>query len=531
MNILNSMKKSFWRTLFVLTSSALWVSCSSTRIFTDEIPVAVSSIIERKNLNVEIKKRWFFSDPVSDTLPGISFEKTKAVVGSRKPSEVIVAIVDSGVDINHPILDNKLWINQDEIPNNNIDDDANGFVDDVHGYNFLGESYYEQMEYVRMISKGVGAEDQLKRARIILEKELPKAEENKRQYKRIYKLAQAAVDTLSILLNDDQFDSNSLRDFTPTSAFVAQQKALALQFLKYTDRADFLLNDLLEGVTYYTERSDYNLNVDYNGRAVVGDDPYDITDADYGDGSVINRATEESHGTHVAGIVSQIAPFAKLMVLRAVPAGDEYDKDVALAIRYATDNGAKIINCSFGKSFSPNRKWVEEAVIYAEGKGVLVVHAAGNESEDLDVIKNTNYPDDQPDFNTEIASNFISIGALAPYFNQGLIADFSNYGKEKVDLFAPGEDIYSSMPNGGFAFQGGTSMAAPVVSGVAAWIAAYFPKHRGSALKQILMDSSIRLPISVLTPNNEEVSVFGSFSKSGGIVNLYNALWLAQKRY
>jgi len=219
------------------------------------------------------------------------------------------------------------------------------------------------------------------------------------------------------------------------------------------------------------------------------------------------------------------------MVLRAVPAGDEYDKDVALAIRYATDNGAKIINCSFGKSFSPNRKWVEEAVIYAEGKGVLVVHAAGNESEDLDVIKNTNYPDDQPDFNTEIASNFISVGALAPYFNQGLIADFSNYGKEKVDLFAPGEDIYSSMPNGGFAFQGGTSMAAPVVSGVAAWIAAYFPKHRDSALKQILMDSSIRLPISVLTPNNEEVSVFSSFSKSGGIVNLYNALWLAQKRY
>ena len=525
------MHKPFWRNLFVLTSSALWVSCSTTRIFTDENPVVVSSITERKNLNDEIKKRWFFSDPILDTLPGISFEKTRAIVGNRKSSEVIVAIVDSGVDINHPIFDNKLWINQDEIPGNNIDDDANGFVDDVHGYNFLGESYFEQMEYVRMIAKGIGAEGQLKRARIILEKELPKAEENKRQYRRIFKLAKAAVDTLSILLNDDQFDSESLRGFTPTSAFVAQQKALALQFLNYRDRADLLIKDLLEGVAYYNERSDYNLNVNYNGRGVVGDDPYDITDTSYGNGRVINQVAEESHGTHVAGIVSQIAPFAKIMILRAVPAGDEYDKDVALAIRYAADNGAKIINCSFGKSFSPNRKWVEEAVTYAESKGALIVHAAGNGSKDLDIIKNKNYPDDQPDFNTEFASNFISVGALAPYFNKGLIADFSNYGKEKVDLFAPGEDVYSSMPGGEFAFQGGTSMAAPVVSGVAAWIAAYFPKHRGSALKKILMDSSIRLPINVLTPDNEEINSFARFSKSGGIVNLYNALLLAQNRY
>jgi subtilisin family serine protease len=219
------------------------------------------------------------------------------------------------------------------------------------------------------------------------------------------------------------------------------------------------------------------------------------------------------------------------MILRTVPAGDEYDKDVALAIRYAADNGAKIINCSFGKSFSPQRKWVEDAISYAEGKGALIVHAAGNESEDLDVLKNTNYPDDQPNFNTEFASNFLSVGALAPYFNQGLIADFSNYGKEKVDLFAPGEDVYSSMPNDIFAFQGGTSMAAPVVSGVAAWIAAYFPKHQGPALKKILMDSSIRLPINVLTPDNEEINSFARFSKSGGIVNLYNALLLAQNRY
>ena len=173
MNILNKMKNTFWRYFFVLTSSALWVGCSSTRIFKDETPVKVSSITERKTLSDAVKKRWFFSDPVLDTLPGISLEKTKEVVGNRKASEVIIAIVDSGVDINHPLFDDKLWVNEDEIPGNNIDDDANGFVDDVHGYNFLGESYYEQMEYVRMIAKEIGDEDQLKRARIILEKPCP----------------------------------------------------------------------------------------------------------------------------------------------------------------------------------------------------------------------------------------------------------------------------------------------------------------------------------------------------------------------
>lgn len=173
MNILNKMKNTFWRYFFVLTSSALWVGCSSTRIFKDETPIKVSSITERKTFSDEEKKRWFFR-PLLDTLPGISFEKTKEVVGNRKTSEVIVAIVDSGVDINHPLFEDKLWINEDEIPGNNIDDDDNGFVDDVNGYNFLGESYYEQMEYVRMIAKEIGEEKQLKRARIILEKNCQK---------------------------------------------------------------------------------------------------------------------------------------------------------------------------------------------------------------------------------------------------------------------------------------------------------------------------------------------------------------------
>lgn len=509
----------------------LFVGCSSTKIITDATPLKIDQVYEKSSaLTLTQRQNWMLADPVLDTLPGISHARAVDAVGNKKPNSVIVAIIDSGVELSHPLIEPNLWVNVGEVPDNGIDDDNNGYVDDLHGYNFLGESYYEQLEYVRMIANNIGSENDLNRAKIILEKELPKATEDKRQYRRIYGLAKTAVDTLSVLLNNPSFSSSDLKNYTPPTAYLAQQKALALQFLTYTDQADALLTDLKSGVDYYTERADYNLNVDFNGREMVGDDPYDISDSRYGNSQVNPRKTDESHGTHVAGIVAKVAPFARLMILRTVPAGDEYDKDVALAIRYAVDNGAKIINCSFGKSFSPKREWVEEALVYAEKKGVLVVHAAGNESEDLDVIKNTNYPDDQPSGSAELVANFISVGALAPFMNQTLVADFSNFGKSKVDLFAPGEDIFSSMPEASYDYQGGTSMAAPVVSGVAAWIASYFPKFSGSKIKSILKDSSLRIPGNAINPSNQDLELFSSLSQTGGIVNLYNALILAQNQ-
>lgn len=532
MNISNATTlKPLARSLFYLLITLLFVGCSATKIINDESPLKITQVYEKSSALTESKKqKWVLADPILDTLPGISHSRAIAAVGNKKPNEVVVAIIDSGVELSHPLIEPSLWVNTDEVADNGIDDDQNGYIDDIHGYNFLGESYYEQLEYVRMIAGNIGTEKDLARAKIILEKELPKATEDKRQYRRIYGLAKTAIDTLSQLLNTPSFSSADLKNYTPPTAYLAQQKALALQFLTYRDQADALLTDLKSGVDYYTERADYNLSVDFNGRAEVGDNPYDISDIGYGNSQVNPRKIEESHGTHVAGIVAQIAPFAKLMVLRTVPAGDEYDKDVALAIRYAVDNGAKIINCSFGKSFSPNKEWVEEALVYAEKKGVLVVHAAGNESEDLDVLKNTNYPDDEPSGSTELVTNFISVGALSPFMSQALIADFSNFGKKKVDLFAPGEDIYSSMPQSAYQYQGGTSMAAPVVSGVAAWIAGYFPKLNGSKIKSILKDSSLRIPGKAINPATQDVELFSSFSQTGGIVNLYNALILAQNQ-
>lgn len=505
-------------------------SCSSARVLSESASIKGADLSPKKDALTDAQlQQWFMADPARDSVAGISLDRVKGQLKAKKTKPVVVAIVDSGVDLDHEGFSGKFWNNEDEIAANGIDDDNNGFIDDILGYNFLGESYYEQMEYVRMLARGMGSKDELERAENIHSKEIVKAEENKSQYKRLYELAKTAIDSLGADLNKTTIDLSDLEKYTPSSAFMAQQKAVLSQLLAYVDASDDLLKELESGLAYFSERYDYNLNLDLNAREVVGDDPYTLNETVYGNANPSIRNEDESHGTHVAGIISTIAPFAELMILRTVPAGDEYDKDVALAIRYAVDNGADIINCSFGKSFSPKAEWVWGAIAYANEKGVLIVHAAGNDGKNLDDTATRNFPDDHQGKQEEFVSNFVSVGALTPSLDQGLIAEFSNYGASNVDLFAPGDQIYSFMPNNGYEFQGGTSMAAPVVSAVAAWLKTYFPKKSAAEIKQILLDSSIRLPLEVIVPGTQGFKPFKDLSKTGGIVNLYNALMYAQQ--
>jgi len=311
-----------------------------------------------------------------------------------------------------------------------------------------------------------------------------------------------------------------------------------MQMFEYAENIPAVLKDVSEGIKFYDERANISLNLSHDGRTIVGDNPYDITDLGYGDGNPMPRDDDESHGTHVSGLILAsknngtafrgVAPYAKLMAVRVVPNGDEYDKDVALGVRYAVDNGASIINCSFGKTFSPNAEWVRDAIEYAAKKNVLIVHAAGNDSRNLDLEKYSNYPNDQLTLEEEIADNFISIGAIGRSADQDLVASFSNYGKIHVDLFAPGDEVYSSMPNNTYEYQGGTSMAAPIVSGVAAMLKAYYPQLNAKQLKRILMQSVTPLDLEVSVPGEEQTAPFSSLSRTGGIVNAYNALRLTQ---
>jgi cell wall-associated protease len=279
-------------------------------------------------------------------------------------------------------------------------------------------------------------------------------------------------------------------------------------------------------------------DLDFNGRQSLGDDLYDITDTDYGNNNVIGSKDLESHGTHVAGIVGAsrdnnkgvngVADNVKIMAVRVVPDGDEHDKDVALGILYAVNNGAKVINTSFGKAYSPNKEWVYAAIKYAAKKDVLIVNAAGNDGKNIDVV--STFPNDSEDLVNEVSDNVLTIGAMSLHYNEKLPATFSNYGKKNVDVFAPGVDIYASTPKDEYALNSGTSMAAPSAAGVAALVRSYYPQLSASQVKHILMNSGTIINFEVIKPGTTDERVsFKDLSVSGRVLNAYNALKMAER--
>lgn len=524
----------------LIASSVFLMGCGATALVStpveniDTVPLKVMELTDAE------KKVWGHADLLSDTIPGMSIDRAYSkLIGNKRGKTVIVAVLDSGMDLDHEDLDGVLWTNTKEKPGNGKDDDNNGYVDDIHGYNFLGESYNEQLEYVRMLRLNIGDAATRAKAQVKLDKKYPEALQNKQQYEQILQVVTAADKAVKKELGKDTYTKEELMALKPTTEQMQQNVAVLSQMYQYADTIDDVMSELNEGVTYFTEQVNYNLNKDFDGRSAVGDDPYDFNSRGYGNGNPKNRFEDESHGTHVAGIIAAernngkgvngVAKNVKLMSVRAVPNGDEYDKDIALGIRYAVDNGAKIINCSFGKSFSPNAEWVYEAIKYAASKDVLIVHAAGNDGNDLDSSENPNYPNDHKFQGTEISDNVITVGALAPSYGSKMVATFSNYGKANVDVFAPGDDIYSTMPDNKYDFNGGTSMAAPAVAGIAALIRSYYPSLNASQVKRVLMQSGLPSKASVMLsgePSNSKP--FSDASKSGRMVNAYNALIMAE---
>lgn len=500
----------------------------------DTIPLKISELSEQE------KKTWGHADLVTDTIPGMSVDKAyEEIIRNKKGKTVIVAVVDSGMDLKHEDLDDVLWVNTDEKPGNGKDDDNNGYVDDIHGYNFLGESYNEQLEFARILRLKVGDSDLQTKAKAKLDGEYQEALGNKQQYEQILQAVKNSDEVVKKYLNKTTYTKKDLVAIKAEDETLKQSVGILMQMYNYGDSIPDVMEELQEGVKHFTDQVNYNLNKDFNGRELVGDNPYDINDRGYGNGNPQNRVEDESHGTHVAGIIAAernngkgvngVANNVRIMSVRAVPNGDEYDKDIALAIRYAVDNGAKIINASFGKSFSPNADWVYEAIKYAAQNDVLIVHAAGNDGADLDDPSNPNYPNDQIGNGPEMADNMITVGALDSGYGSEMVASFSNYGKNNVDIFAPGGKIYSTMPNNEYDFNGGTSMAAPAVAGIAALIRSRYPKLRASQVKNIILESGLPVKAAVILGGDTEKSAkLGEISTSGKIANAYNALIMAE---
>ncbi|MCC3153092.1 S8 family peptidase [Hymenobacter sp. BT770] len=504
--------------------------------------------------------QWYLKDPTLDKVPGVGATRVyNEILKTLTPQPVVVAVIDSGIDTAHVDLKTVLWTNPKEIPNNGIDDDKNGYVDDVHGWNFLGgpdgrNVNAETLEMTRIVAAGrkrfkgktAATVKPTERTDFALYTKAEKAysarlkEETERseQVESMTGPLTMMVDNLKQALGVTTLDTTALRTIKTDDPNLRRATAGMLEMMRQTGAADTdaLLKELSEGAKQERSMLDNSLNLKFNPRAdIVKDNPNDVTERYYGNNDL--HGPDPMHGTHVSGIIAAvrdnqlgvqgIAPNpVRIMVVRAVPDGDERDKDVANAIRYAVDNGAQIINMSFGKEFSPQRQAVEAAFKYAASKNVLLVHAAGNENANLDVT--SNYPASFY-INKTTVPNLLTVGASGPRDNAQLPANFSNYSKRAVDVFAPGMSIFSTLPGSKFGNESGTSMASPVTAGVAAVLKSYFPKLTAADLKRIIMQSARVHHTKVQVPGTDKMVDFSTLSVTGGVVDLYEAVRLAQK--
>ena len=504
------------------------------------------------------QRNWHLKDLHDDGFAGISLDKAYTLLkqNNRKATPVIVAILDSGVDTTHEDLKPFLWTNPDEIPNNGKDDDRNGFIDDIHGWNFLGNAKGENIDgetlektrlYARLSAKYQNIDStklslQEKQEWQLFKKVKEDYEKSLNQKKREYQMLQSLYDrtilvskALKNFLHKDSITQDDIKQLKDSPYDTIRNYA---RMYERINKNGFDETALLNELHDIKKKLDTELNTQCNVRAIVGDDPYNINDSIYGNNDVMGPSC--GHGTFVAGIIGAdrnnnndafgIADNIKFMILRIVPGGDERDKDVANAIKYAVRKGARILNMSFGKSYSPEKYMVDEALAIAAQKGVLCIHAAGNNSENNDEV--LHFPTPYNEKGKLITPFWIDVGASNVKPDETLAASFSNYGQKSVDLFAPGVRIYSTRPQHRFQSSNGTSAACPVVSGIAALLMSYFPELSTKQIKEIILKSVVTYKHKVYVPTQSENKGMISFKKlsiTGGVVNAERSVKLALK--
>ena len=547
-------------TFIITATAALLAGCGSTIIPSLSLPMegAESPAAKTAELTEAELKAWSSKDLQNDTIPGMGVDRTyQEIIKDKVGTTVIVAVIDSGIDIEHEDLKNVMWVNPKEIAGNNIDDDKNGYVDDIHGWNFLGDIVKENMEYVRIVRKlkpkydgktqaSVSAVDSAEfalyqKANQEFSKEIEQTTASASRYSSMLGRLKPAHAAISEKLGKEDYSKEDLSGIEDPEGEQIDQIAMLTQMLNFSDDIPSFIERIQGGVSYFEGRLNSHFDTTTDFRDTIGDDPYDNTDPYYGNNDVDGpdpKKKDAKHGTHVAGIIAAqrdngvgmngVAQNVQIMAVRAVPDGDEYDKDIANAIRYAVDNGAKVINTSFGKYYSTRPQWVWDALAYASENDVLIVNAAGNEGTDLDTIQV--YPNDQVGVGAEISDTFLTVGALNYKYGSDLLATFSNYGKVNVDVFSPGVKIWATTPLDTYEYLQGTSMASPNVAGVAAMIRSYYPKLSAKQVKQILMDSGLSVKMDVVLGGDpENKDSFENISTSGKMVNMYNAFIMASK--
>jgi cell wall-associated protease len=511
--------------------------------------ICLGAVAQKKGKNS--LTNWYNKDLTADGVFGVSTEKAyKELLKKKESKPVIVAIIDGGTDINHEDLKNVLWTNPGEIPGNGIDDDKNGYIDDIHGWNFIGNAKGENVQYdtyeaTRLYKKYKDKfkdggdkndplyQDYLKAKRKVEEGTEDAGSQNE-TFMIMVKSYRAADSVVRKTLGKEEYTLKDLGKIKSTDYEVTK----SVSTVKYWLGLQVSYKDLAGYADMLSADQKYHYNLDYDPRTIVGDNWEENTDRSYGNNDVCGP--DASHGTFVAGCVGAqrnnkigvdgVAANVQLMIVRVVPDGDERDKDVANGIRYAIENGAKVINMSFGKSFSPQKQFVDEVLPLADKHDVLLVHAAGNDAENNDVV--TNYPENADKNGNKITQCWLTVGASSSSAGKDLPAPFSNYGKTKVDVFAPGVELWGCEPGSKYGSASGTSMASPVVAGIAAVIRAYYPQLTAPEVRDIIIKTATPYDELVNRPTEEGASVlvkFTELSVSGGVANLYSALKLAEE--
>ncbi len=502
-------------------------------------------------------ENWFNLHPGIDSIHGASVDRAYELLEGRKSRTVIVAVIDSGIDIDHEDLVGKIWKNSDEVPGNGEDDDNNGYVDDVSGWNFIGGKdgshvHYDTYEITRQYAQLLQKYEYVTYVQEDQEAEFDYWKDIERKYKnrsqkamREYVFYRDLRDNTAryvkvvkehLGIEEGELASDTLKTIETENEEVTRAVTALdniARLIGGSTEFNSLLSELDGAVEHFEVQVKYGYNIEYNTRELVGDDWGNAEEVGYGNADV--EGPYQDHGTHVAGIIAAdreneigikgIANDVLIMPIRAVPNGDERDKDVAASIRYAVDNGAQVINMSFGKYFENRREVVDKAIRYAAEKGVLMICSAGNEGKDTDI---------EPTYPTPIgqdgnrATHWLTIGASSWKLSDNFIAEFSNYGQQSVDIFAPGVRINSTYPENKYELNDGTSMAAPVVSGVAALLLSYFPYISSQRILEIITQSARRYEdLKVKVTRKDEMQSLSDLSRFGGVIDAEKAVKLA----
>ena len=519
----------------------------------------VSAQTEQAAPPAELPKNWHQLDLKADGYYGISLNNAYKFLKGKKSKTVLIATIDSGIDTNQTDLKSILWVNPKEVPNNGKDDDKDGFVDDVHGWDFLGGpggkvDYTETTEEVREYNRLKPKYDSTTTAPAGAEKEYAYWLKVKEQHDETVGKSEAELKQLSPVMNalmatsgyiKRELKLSSTQTFTKddlakipesTNDTIAKSKMVWQQMFSNIDGDN---SKVIKELSDYLAKLNNDVNPDLSARKnIVGDNPDEQDGKPYGNNVLTNP--DASHGTGVAGLmgavrgnsygIDGVADNVRIMSIKAVPNGDEYDKDIANAIRFAVDHGAKVVNMSFGKKISPHKEWVDAAFKYAADHDVLLVQASGNDGQDVDT--KPEFPNDTfADGSQTDGDNVISVGASSAKPGDDLAASFSNYGKNTVDVFAPGVKVTSIDLNAEFNTADGTSFASPITAGIAALLLEYYPNLSAKQLKQVILQSATPTTgLTVIKPGTKDEKVdFTTLSKTGGIVNAYNAVQIASK--